>query len=101
MIADKAAIVVNTIFDHYQMYAGMYVIVAGVLYSIQLYSDFLACTVMAKGVSKLFGIDIIDNFSRPYFATSIQDFWRRWHISLSSWLRDYVYIPWAVTEEEN
>lgn len=93
MIADKAAIVVNTIFDHYQMYAGMYVIVAGVLYSIQLYSDFLACTVMAKGVSKLFGIDIIDNFSRPYFATSIQDFWRRWHISLSSWLRDYVYIP--------
>ncbi len=93
MIADKAAIVVNAVFDHYKMYAGAYFLVAGVLYSIQLYADFLACMVMAKGGAGLFGIEIIDNFSHPYFSSSIQEFWRRWHMSLSSWLKDYIYIP--------
>ncbi len=93
MIADKAAIAVNQIFDHYRMYAGVYVLVAGVLYSIQLYTDFLACTVMAKGAAELFGISVADNFSHPYFSVSIQEFWRRWHMSLSSWLKDYIYIP--------
>lgn len=93
MIADKASVVVNTIFNNYQSYMGGYVWVAGVLYSIQLYTDFLSCVSIAQGVAALFGIDIIDNFKHPYFATSIQDFWRRWHISLSLWFRDYVYIP--------
>ncbi len=93
MIADKAAIVVNAVFDHYKMYAGAYFLVAGVLYSIQLYADFLACTVLAKGGAGLFGIEIIDNFSHPYFSSSIQEFWRRSHMSLSSWLKDYIYIP--------
>ncbi|MBP3784353.1 MAG: MBOAT family protein [Butyrivibrio sp.] len=93
MIADKAGVVVNTVFDDYASYAGGYVLFAGVLYSLQLYADFLACTTLAQGVSQMFGIRLSDNFERPYFATSIKDFWRRWHISLSSWLRDYVYIP--------
>ena len=93
MIADKAAILVNTVFDHYQGYTGVYVLLAGVLYSLQLYADFMACTVLAKGVSRMFGIRIADNFQRPYLSTSIKDFWRRWHMSLSFWLRDYVYIP--------
>jgi D-alanyl-lipoteichoic acid acyltransferase DltB (MBOAT superfamily) len=93
VIADKAGIIVNTVFDHYPTYSGLYIFIASILYSIQLYADFLACTTLSQGVSKLFGIEIIDNFARPYFATSIKDFWRRWHISLSSWLRDYVYIP--------
>ena len=93
MIADKAAIVVNTVFDDYAAYEGSYVLLAGVLYSLQLYADFLACTTLAQGVSVMFGIHLGDNFNRPYFSTSIRDFWRRWHISLSSWLRDYVYIP--------
>lgn len=93
MIADKAGVVVNTVFDNYPAYAGEYIWIASMLYSIQLYADFLACTTLAQGVSKMFGINIIDNFARPYFATSIKDFWRRWHMSLSSWLRDYIYIP--------
>ena len=92
-IADKAGIVVDTVFDDHTAYRGMYVLVAGILYSIQLYADFMACTSLAQGIAALFGINITDNFMRPYFAVSVKDFWRRWHISLSSWLRDYIYIP--------
>ena len=92
-IADKAGIIVDTIFNNYSAYRGMYVLVGGILYSFQLYADFQACTCLAQGVSGLFCIDIINNFDHPYLATSIKDFWRRWHISLSTWLRDYVYIP--------
>ena len=93
VIADKAGVFVNTVYGNYPAYAGAYLWVASILYSIQLYADFLACTILAKGVSKLFGVELIDNFMQPYFATSVKDFWRRWHISLSTWLRDYVYIP--------
>lgn len=93
MIADKAAVVVNPIFNDYMIYRGSYVLIGGMLYSIQLYADFSACICISKGVSKLFGINLDDNFNHPYFAVSIKDFWRRWHISLSLWLRDYIYIP--------
>jgi len=93
MIADKAGIVVDVIFNNYSAYQGLYVIVAGVLYSIQLYTDFLACVCFARGIAELFGIELVNNFNHPYSAVSVKDFWRRWHISLSSWLRDYIYIP--------
>ena len=93
MIADKAALFVNPVFNSYRVYPGAYVWAAGFLYSIQLYADFLACTVMAQGAAQLFGVRIDDNFRRPYFAASIKEYWQRWHISLSTWLRDYVYIP--------
>lgn len=92
-IADKAAVIVNAVFDNYPTYKGMYVLVAGVLYSFELYTDFLACTTFAQGMSGMLGIEIMDNFNHPYFADSVKEFWRRWHISLSSWLRDYIYIP--------
>lgn len=92
-IADKAGVFVNNVFDNYPTYCGMYVYVAGILYSLQLYTDFLSCTTLAQGVSELFGIKLQDNFNHPYFSVSIQDFWRRWHISFSSWLKDYIYIP--------
>lgn len=92
-IADKAGVFVDAVFDNFPTYSGVYVLLAGVLYSFQLYADFLACTSFAQGIAGLFGIEIIDNFRRPYFATSVRDFWRRWHISLSTWLRDYIYIP--------
>ncbi len=93
MIADKAGIVVDTVFGDSEMYRGTYVMVAGVLYSIQLYADFQSCTCIARGVSELFGIELGKNFNHPYFSRNIAEFWRRWHISLSSWLRDYIYIP--------
>ena len=92
MIADKAAVFVNQVFDG-DRYMGWYIVVAAMLYALQLYTDFYACTSISQGVAQLFGIDLPVNFRRPYFALSVRDFWRRWHISLSTWLRDYVYIP--------
>lgn len=93
MIADRAAVVVNEIFEYYYQYVGCYVLVAGVLYSIELYADFAACISISKGVANLFGIRLADNFNHPYLAVSVKDFWHRWHISLSEWLKDYIYIP--------
>ncbi len=92
-IADKASVIVNTVFDQFPTYQGTYVLIAGILYSFQLYADFLACTSFAQGFAELVGIELVNNFQRPYFSKSIKEFWRRWHISLSSWLKDYVYIP--------
>lgn len=93
MIADRAAVVVNEIFDNHYQYVGCYVLVAGVLYSVELYADFAACISISKGVANLFGIQLADNFNHPYLAVSVKDFWHRWHMSLSEWLRDYIYIP--------
>ena len=93
MIADKAGIIVDTIFDNWEIYTGSYVLLGGILYNIQLYTDFMACVCMARGIASLFGIGLADNFNRPYFSDSVKEFWGRWHISLSSWLKDYVYIP--------
>ena len=93
MIADKSAVFVQAVFDHPDQYTGCYVLTAGVLYSIELYADFMACTEICKGAAGMCGIRLSDNFRCPYLAVSVSDFWRRWHISLSSWLRDYIYIP--------
>lgn len=93
VIADRAAIFVNAVFPDYHLYEGTVLAVAAVLYSIQLYTDFLGCVCIAMGAAQVYGIELQTNFERPYMAVSIKDFWRRWHISLSSWLRDYVYIP--------
>lgn len=93
MIADKAGVVVNTVFNGYKAYTGVYMWIASILYSIQLYADFCGCTSIVRGISSLFGIELPENFRRPYLATSFKDFWARWHISLSTWLRDYIYFP--------
>lgn len=93
MIADRAAVVVNEVFDHHDQYVGCYVLVAGILYSIELYADFAACISISKGIANLFGIHLADNFNHPYLAVSVKDFWHRWHMSLSEWLKDYIYIP--------
>lgn len=93
VIADRSAIFVNAVFSEYYLYEGTMLFVAAVLYSIQLYTDFLGCVCIAMGAAEVFGIHLQTNFERPYLAVSVKDFWRRWHISLSSWLRDYVYIP--------
>lgn len=93
MIADKAGVYVDHVFDNYLGYAGLYVLIAAVLYSVQLYTDFYSCVLICRGVALLYGISLPQNFNHPYFSRSIGEFWSRWHISLSSWLRDYVYIP--------
>ena len=93
MIADRAAPFVNEVFDHYTLYSGMYFWAAALLYSVQLYTDFLSCVRLCQGISLLFGIRLAENFNHPYQAKSVREFWQRWHMSLSVWLRDYIYIP--------
>ncbi len=93
VIADRAAIVVNQVFNHYDWYAGLYLAVAAILFAIQIYCDFGSYSLIAIGAAEVMGFKLMDNFRQPYFSTSIEEFWRRWHISLSTWFRDYLYIP--------
>ena len=93
MIADRAAIAVNAVYNQYQAFGGGEIFLATILFAFQIYCDFDAYTNVARGAAKICGFDLMANFRQPYFATSIADFWRRWHISLSSWFRDYLYIP--------
>ncbi len=93
VIADTAAIFVNAIYNNVQSYAGIVLVLAIFLFSIQIYCDFSGYSLIAIGSSKLLGINLIENFKSPYFSTSIKEFWSRWHISLSTWFRDYIYFP--------
>lgn len=92
-LADRIAKLVDYVYGHSKEMSGAQITVATVLFGVQLYYDFAGYSHMTIGFAKCFGINIMENFERPYFAVSIKEFWRRWHISLSSWLRDYVYIP--------
>jgi len=92
-IADRAGIYVDAVFNDYDSFSALGCIIASFMYSFQIYADFAGYSYMAVGVGKLLGFNLINNFNRPYFAVSISDFWHRWHISLSRWLKDYVYIP--------
>lgn len=93
VVADRVALYVDTVFPNYMNYTGVTCFVASLLYTIQIYADFAGYSLMAIGVGKVLGFELTENFRRPYFAVSVTDFWRRWHISLSTWLKDYVYIP--------
>ncbi len=93
VIADNLAIPVDKVFASLTVYRGLSLVIALVLFSWQLYFDFSGYSDMARGIARILGFEIEINFKNPYFATSVQNFWRRWHISLSSWFRDYLYIP--------
>ncbi|MDE6498678.1 MAG: MBOAT family protein [Muribaculaceae bacterium] len=93
VVADRVATFVNPVYADYQNFSGATCFLASLFYSIQIYGDFAGYSLIAIGVGRLFGFRLVNNFNRPYFSYSITDFWRRWHISLSRWLRDYVYIP--------
>lgn len=93
VIADTLAVSVDTVYDSLRMYKGFPLLVASVLFSVQIYCDFAGYSDIAIGTARLFGIELMKNFDSPYFSTSVKDFWARWHISLSTWLRDYIYIP--------
>jgi alginate O-acetyltransferase complex protein AlgI len=93
VIADNVAIIVNQVFNNYTQYQGLDIVVAALAYTIQILADFGGYTDIARGVGRLFGFDILLNFNVPYFAINPADFWQRWHISLSQWFRDYLYIP--------
>lgn len=91
--ADRVAIIANAVFNNYEYFSGASCFIGSIMYSLQIYGDFAGYSLMAIGVGRMLGFRLPDNFRQPYFAASIGEFWRRWHISLSSWLRDYVYIP--------
>lgn len=93
VIADGCAVYVNLVFASPSHYSGSTLVIGAVLFSFQIYGDFSGYTDIALGVARLLGIELLQNFSYPYFSRDIAEFWRRWHISLSSWFRDYVYIP--------
>lgn len=93
VIADRAAVIVDTVYQNSDAYPGFYVAVATVFFSIQIYCDFYGYSTIARGSALMMGIRLMENFNAPYYAGSIKEFWRRWHISLSGWFRDYLYIP--------
>ena len=93
VIADRSAVIVDWVYNDYSVVAGSICLVAVIMYSIQIYTDFAGYSYIALGISEILGINICRNFKRPYLSESIKEFWQRWHISLSSWLKEYVYIP--------
>ncbi len=103
VIADNAARVVGEVFwgNNYQKYTGTTILVAVLGYSIQLYGDFSGGMDVVKGAANLFGIELDENFKRPFFAVSIADFWHRWHITLGTWMKDYVFYPLSLSKTMN
>lgn len=93
VVADRLTLYVDPIFNNLDNHSGVSVLLAAILFSVQIYCDFGGYSFIAIGCGKVMGFDLMTNFERPYMATSVTDFWRRWHISLSTWFRDYVYIP--------
>ena len=93
VIADQLAIYVNRVYNNVDSFQGAPLLLATFFFAIQIYCDFSGYTDMARGAARVMGYDLMENFRRPYFAKSIREFWQRWHISLSTWFRDYVYIP--------
>lgn len=93
VIADKCAESVNIIFNDYSSFSGVTLFLGGILFAFQIYGDFSGYSDIAIGTARLFGFNLMQNFAFPYFSRDIAEFWRRWHISLSTWFRDYLYIP--------
>ena len=92
-VADRLGIYVDTVYANMIQHTGITLLFTSVVYSLQIYADFAGYSWMAFGLGKMLGIDLQTNFIRPYFAGTVTDFWRRWHISLTTWFRDYIYFP--------
>ncbi len=93
VIADRAAIAVNTVYNNHTDFGGAEIAFTTILFALQIYCDFSSYTDIARGAAQVMGFRLMDNFKQPYFSRSIAEFWRRWHISLSGWFKDYLYIP--------
>jgi alginate O-acetyltransferase complex protein AlgI len=93
VIADRLSLMVNEVYDHPSNYTGVSLILASVFFSFQIYCDFSGYSDIALGTARFMGFNLMENFNLPYYAQSFSDFWRRWHISLSTWFKDYLYIP--------
>lgn len=97
ILADRAAVLVNMVFEDYDMYGGLLNIVAVLMYSVQLYMDFSGGIDVVIGTAQMFGITMDENFRQPYFSKSIGEFWRRWHITLGTWMKDYIFYPFSLS----
>lgn len=93
VVADRVGPLADAIFDHPMLFGGVFNMLGALFFAVQIYCDFSGYSDIAVGTAKLFNLDLMRNFNRPYLASSLRDFWSRWHISLSTWFRDYVYIP--------
>jgi len=93
VIADRLGVFVGEVFDNFEGYGGIVLIIAVALYSIQIYADFSGCIDIVTGISEMLGIKLRKNFNHPYFSRTMGEFWRRWHISLQEWFKDYIYYP--------
>lgn len=93
VIADRAALYVNEVFGNYSEYSGIIIVMAVILYTLQIYAEFSGCIDIVRGIGQVFGITMAENFKRPFFSKNIQEFWRRWHITLGAWLREYIFYP--------
>ncbi|MCR5775271.1 MAG: MBOAT family protein [Lachnospiraceae bacterium] len=93
VIADRIAIFVDCVYDDCHEYGGVFLIIASALFALQIYCDFAGYSTIAIGAAQILGIRLMDNFDSPYLSGSVSEFWRRWHISLTTWFRDYLYIP--------
>ena len=93
VVADRIAVFVDTVYGDYTTYGGYYLIVATVLFAVQIYCDFSGYSTIAMGAAMFLGIRLMENFNAPYLSRSVGEFWRNWHISLTSWFKDYLYIP--------
>lgn len=98
VMADRLDAFVGNIFSNSSAYSGSVILLTVLLYTLQIYMDFSGCIDIARGSAELFGIHLTPNFARPFFATSINDFWRRWHITLGAWLRDYIFYPISLSK---
>ena len=98
VIADRINIFVNEVFGNYQKYSGSIILLGSILYTLQIYADFSGCMDIVTGSAQLFGVPLSENFRRPFFSKSVAEFWRRWHITLCSWLRDYIFYPISLSK---
>lgn len=97
VIADRAIYFIQKCTNHYTQYNGLVILFAGLTYALQLYTDFSGGIDISRGIAKILGIDMIDNFKRPYFSQSLGEYWRRWHISLGAWMKKYVFYSLAMS----
>ena len=97
VIADRAILTISPVLESYTEYTGTSLLFVLLLYALQLYTDFSGGIDISRGVSQILGIDLAENFRRPYFATTINDYWRRWHISLGAWMKEYIFYPLALS----
>ncbi len=98
VISERAAVPANAVFGNYGVYDGFYIPVGAAMFAVQLYTDFSGCMDIVLGMSQILGIELPENFRSPFFSQSMTEFWRRWHITLGSWCRDYVFYPLQKTE---